>query len=138
MSLLYSRFRAKEPYSPHEPCMGIQTNVEVEGRVRIGDPVYVIYKWNNNKLCHIYTWKPGYVIYKWKRKTTTISYAIYIRENQAMSSIREQQSMLYTHENQTTSAIRGNQTMPYIRGNQSMSYIRGNHSNIILHTYIVI
>ena len=62
---------------------------------------------------------------------TTISYVIYIRENQAMSSIREQQSMLYTHENQTTSAIRGNQTMSYIRGNQSMSYIRGTILHVI-------
>ena len=43
---------------------------------------------NNNRLCHIYTWKPGYVIYKWKRKST-IGYVIYIRETQAMSSTSE-------------------------------------------------
>lgn len=38
------RFRGKEPYGSHQPCMGIQTSVEVAGVVRLGDPVYVIYK----------------------------------------------------------------------------------------------
>lgn len=38
------KFRCMEPYGPLKPVMGIHTAVETEGKVKVGDPVYVIRK----------------------------------------------------------------------------------------------